>query len=53
MSADSDDLRTDVPQLLAALEREQGKLRALQDIGEALGSTLDQGELLARLLGRI
>ena len=43
----------EVQELKAALEREQGKLRALQDIGEALGSTLDLDELQALLLGRI
>jgi len=50
---DRDDPRPDVQELLAALEREQGKLRALQDIGEALGSTLDLDELVSLLLGRI
>jgi signal transduction histidine kinase len=39
--------------LKAELEREQGKLRALQDIGQALGSTLDLDELVGILLARI
>ncbi|MDD9938782.1 MAG: GAF domain-containing sensor histidine kinase [Myxococcales bacterium] len=40
-------------ELKAELEREQGKLRALQDIGKALGSTLDLDELIGLLLTRI
>jgi signal transduction histidine kinase len=36
-----------------ALEREQGKLRALQDIGQVLGSTLDLNEMTGLVLGRI
>ena len=39
--------------LARALEREQEKVRALEDIGAALGSTLDLNELLALVLGRI
>src|ERR1043165_8814188 len=42
-----------VTELKAELEREQGKLRALQDIGQALGSTLDLDELVGILLARI
>jgi signal transduction histidine kinase len=42
-----------VAELKAELEREQGKLRALQDIGQALGSTLDLDELVGILLARI
>jgi signal transduction histidine kinase len=42
-----------VATLKAELEREQGKLRALQDIGQALGSTLDLDELVGILLARI
>jgi len=36
-----------------AVERERAKLRALQDISSALGSTLDLGELLEMILDRI
>jgi signal transduction histidine kinase/putative methionine-R-sulfoxide reductase with GAF domain len=42
-----------IAELKAELEREQGKLRALQDIGQALGSTLDLDELVAILLARV
>ncbi len=42
-----------IAELRAELEREQGKLRALQDIGQALGSTLDLDELVGILLARI
>ena len=35
------------------VERERAKLRALQDISAALGSTLDLGELLEMILDRI
>ncbi len=40
-------------ELREALEREQGKLRALRDIGAALGSTLDLNELLEVVLHRV
>ncbi|MEM7447220.1 MAG: GAF domain-containing protein [Myxococcota bacterium] len=40
-------------QLSDALERERRKLKALQDIGAALGSTLDLDELLSMVLDRI
>ena len=43
---------TTVAELKVELEREQGKLRALQDIGKALGSTLDLDELLLLILDR-
>ena len=46
-------LRARVAELEAALSREQGKLRALQDIGQALGSTLDLEDLIELLLARI
>jgi signal transduction histidine kinase len=42
-----------IAELKAELEREQGKLRALQDIGQALGSTLDLDELVAVVLVRV
>jgi signal transduction histidine kinase len=42
-----------VGELRAELEREQGKLRALQDVGQALGSTLDLDELVGILLARV
>lgn len=42
-----------VAQLERALSREQGKLRALQDIGQALSSTLDLEELIGLLLNRV
>lgn len=50
---DGDGARATVAALKAELEREQGKLRALQDIGQALGSTLDLDELVGILLARI
>lgn len=43
----------EVEQLRDALAREQDKLRALQDIGAALGSTLDLNELLVLVLDRV
>jgi signal transduction histidine kinase len=49
---DEDSLRT-IAELKADLEREQSKLRALQDIGQALGSTLDLDELVGILLARV
>jgi len=42
-----------IRELEAELAREQGKLRALQDIGQALGSTLHLDELLNLLLTRV
>ncbi|HEX7478299.1 MAG TPA: GAF domain-containing sensor histidine kinase [Polyangiales bacterium] len=48
--SDQDEL---VSQLRAELAREQGKLRALQDIGQALGNTLDLDDLVAVLLTRV
>lgn len=39
--------------LRAELEREHAKLRALQDIGVALGSTLDLNELLTLVLSKV
>ena len=50
--ADGDSART-IAELKSELEREQGKLHALQDIGQALGSTLDLDELVGILLARI
>ncbi len=46
-------LRLDLDLLRAEMEREQEKLRALQDIGSALGSTLDLNELLEMVLDRM
>ncbi|MGD8858369.1 MAG: GAF domain-containing sensor histidine kinase [Myxococcales bacterium] len=43
----------ELDQLRQELRREQSKLRALQDIGQALGSTLDLDELVSLLLTRI
>src|SRR3954466_16335268 len=40
-------------ELRGELAREQGKLRALQDIGQALGNTLDLEELVSVLLTRV
>src|SRR5688500_17130094 len=48
-----DDLRRENERLRAVLAREQDKLRALQDIGVALGSTLDMNELLSLVLERM
>ncbi len=42
-----------ITELRAELAREQGKLRALQDIGQALGNTLDLDDLVAVLLTRV
>jgi signal transduction histidine kinase len=49
----SDERDTLIAGLRAELSREQGKLRALQDIGQALGNTLDVEELVAVLLTRV
>lgn len=46
-------LRDEVAQLERRLVRERQKLLALQDIGAALGSTLDLNELLEMVLDRI
>lgn len=46
-------MATEAEELRRALAREQEKLRALQDIGAALGSTLDLNELLVLVLGRV
>ncbi|MFW6198070.1 MAG: GAF domain-containing protein, partial [Myxococcota bacterium] len=43
----------EVERLNDALEREHRKLLALQDVGAALGSTLDLEELLALVLARV
>jgi signal transduction histidine kinase len=48
-----DGTRPAIAALQVQLEREQGKLRALQDIGQALGSTLDLDELVGILLARV
>jgi signal transduction histidine kinase len=52
-NGNGDGTRPAIAVLQAELEREQGKLRALQDIGQALGSTLDLDELVGILLARI
>ncbi|MFI5305855.1 MAG: GAF domain-containing protein [Polyangiales bacterium] len=52
-NAAADEAERVIAELKAELEREQGKLRALQDIGQALGSTLDLDELVGILLARI
>jgi signal transduction histidine kinase len=49
----SDERDTLIAGLRAELSREQGKLRALQDIGQALGNTLDVEELVTVLLTRV
>lgn len=46
-------MSAEVEVLERALAREQEKLRALQDIGSALGSTLDLDELLILVLDRV
>ena len=43
----------EVARLKRQIDKERQKLRALQDIGAALGSTLDLNELLDLVLGRI
>jgi signal transduction histidine kinase len=52
MSAESEPQAL-IEDLRAELAREQGKLRALQDIGQALGNTLDLEELVSVLLTRV
>ncbi len=46
-------LRLDLSRMREEMERERDRLRALQDIGSALGSTLDLNELLSLILGKI
>lgn len=46
-------MEDEVESLRRALAREQEKIRALQDIGAALGSTLDLNELLALVIERV
>lgn len=45
--------QSDAASLQREVARERGKLRALQDISAALGSTLDLGELLEMVLDRV
>ena len=52
MSGPAEEVNARIAELGAELEREQGKLRALQDVGQALGSTLDLDELVDILLAR-
>lgn len=47
------DLEKDLVEMRARMERERRKLRALQEIGVLLGSTLDLNELLSMVLERI
>ncbi|MEM9864769.1 MAG: hypothetical protein AAF938_24420, partial [Myxococcota bacterium] len=47
------ELERDIAELRLAMERERRKLRALQDVGALLGSTLDLNELLALVVSRI
>jgi signal transduction histidine kinase len=44
---------SEVAVLRELLEQERGKVRALEDIGVALGSTLDLNELLALVVARV
>jgi transcriptional regulator with GAF, ATPase, and Fis domain len=53
MASDGDRDGTEALRLQNVVERERAKLRALQDISAALGSTLDLGELLDMILSRI
>ena len=46
-------MTTEADELRRALAREQEKLRALTDIGAALGSTLDLDELLVLVIERV
>jgi signal transduction histidine kinase len=48
-----DEAELTAAELRAQLDRERGKLRAMQEIAQALGSTLDLEELMALLLARI
>lgn len=45
--------KSDIAALEASVKREQRKLKALQDVGAALGSTLDLQELLTLVVDRI
>lgn len=53
MSSDGDRDSQETLRLQGVVDRERAKLRALQDISAALGSTLDLGELLEMILDRI
>ena len=53
MASDGDRDGQEALRLQNVVERERAKLRALQDISSALGSTLDLGELLEMILDRI
>ena len=53
MASDGDQCEQEALRLQNVVERERAKLRALQDISAALGSTLDLGELLEMILDRI
>jgi signal transduction histidine kinase len=53
MVSNGDPERGEASRLQGILDRERAKLRALQDISTALGSTLDLGELLETILDRI
>ncbi len=47
------ELATKVEELEARLERSEKTVRALRDVGLALGSTLDLDQLLELILGKI
>jgi signal transduction histidine kinase/putative methionine-R-sulfoxide reductase with GAF domain len=53
MASDGDRDSQETLRLQSVVDRERAKLRALQDISAALGSTLDLGELLEMILDRI
>lgn len=53
MGSDGDRDSQEAVRLQGVVDRERAKLRALQDISAALGSTLDLGELLEMILDRI
>ena len=53
MASDGDREGQETLRLRNVVDRERAKLRALQDISAALGSTLDLGELLEMILDRI
>jgi GAF domain-containing protein len=53
MASDGDRDSQEALRLQSVVDRERAKLRALQDISSALGSTLDLGELLEMILDRI
>ncbi len=53
MASDGDRDSREALRLQNVVDRERAKLRALQDISAALGSTLDLGELLEMILDRI